>query len=456
MLWYNQHAEVLNFFADAAFGYGLMELSLRRETKLVLGQRMYQSMNLLQMGTAELDAYLNELSMENPMLEETPPKSNFESRYIHSYSCCVKNRSTGDNMELPIPDKSKNSLCSFLEEQLYTMRLDEELDSAVKFLIINLDSRGYLPRDFIKSGIFRSRLELFERAHLVLRSMEPAGVGACELSDCLCLQLERAGEKDTFAYTICRDWLEHLGRNHINHISKALGISENKIARAKERIKSLEPIPSNGFDDGCCTLWAVPDVEVIFENGEPVIYSSERFMPSYDISSYYSRMADSDGITDEEREYFREKLAQAQWAVSCVKRRRDTLLKCVSVIVEQQRDFFEHGSFELRPCSMADLAYKIGMHPSTVSRAMKNEYIACKWGLFPMSYLFAQEVCGDTPDYISSLIKEIISKEDCSSPLSDNDISKKLSVQGYDIARRTVAKYRDKMNIPSATGRRKR
>ena len=417
---------------------------------------MYQSMSLLQMGAAELDAYLNELSMENPMLEETPPKSSIETKYKNSYSSCVKNRSTGDSIELPVPDKSKNSLCSFLEEQLCTMRLDEELEAAVKFLVINLDSRGYLPSGLLESGVCKTKSAVFEKAMKLLRSMEPAGVGASSLGECLCIQLERMGEKDSLAYIICRDWLEHLGRNHINHIAKALGVSEAKVARARERIKSLEPIPSNGYDDGGCTVWVVPDVEVAFEDGEPVIYSSERYMPSYDISPYYSRMAESADISAEEREYFREKLGQAQWAVSCVNRRRDTLLKCVSLIVEEQRDFFENGSSQLRPCSMAELAGRLGIHPSTVSRAMKNKYIACKWGLFPMSYLFAQELCGDTPDYISSLIKEIIAGEDRASPLSDNEISRILSDQGYDIARRTVAKYRDKMNIPSATGRKKR
>ena len=122
-----------------------MELSLRRETKLVLGQRMYQSMNLLQMGTAELESYLNELSMENPMLEETAPASSFEARYMRSFSSSVKNKNNGDSLEIPIPDKSKNCLGSFLEEQLYTMRLESDLENAVKLLIMNLDSRGYLP-----------------------------------------------------------------------------------------------------------------------------------------------------------------------------------------------------------------------------------------------------------------------------------------------------------------------
>jgi len=433
-----------------------MEISLRRETKLVLGQRMYQSMNLLQMGTVELNAYLNELSMENPLLEEKAPVSSFETRYMRSYSSSVKNKNNGDSLELPIPDKSKNCLGSFLEEQLCTLRLESSLENAVKLLIINLDSRGYLPQQLLDTWLCSSEPELYEKAVKVLQSMDPAGVGASDLGNCLCIQLERLGEKDTLAYEICRNWLEHLGKNHINHISKTLGVSETKVVKAKERIKNLNPIPSNGYNDGGCTVWAVPDVEVSFEDDEPVIYTSERYMPSYDISPYYLRMAERDDISEEERQYFREKLMQAQWAVGSVKRRRDTLLKCVSVIVDEQRDFFEHGKTQLHPCSMAEIADRLGIHPSTVSRTMKNKYIACKWGLFPLSYLFAQDVCGDTAEYICGLIKDIIAEEDPGKPLSDNDISRRLSELGYDIARRTVSKYRDKLNIASATGRRKR
>ena len=417
---------------------------------------MYQSMNLLQMGTAELESYLNELSMENPMLEETAPASSFEARYMRSFSSSVKNKNNGDSLEIPIPDKSKNGLGSFLEEQLYTMRLESDLENAVKLLIMNLDSRGYLPLSLLDSWICQRDPQLYENAVGILRSMEPAGVGACDLASCLCLQLERLGEKDGLPYEICCNWLEHLGKNHINHISKALGVSESKVVKAREKIKTLNPIPSNGYNDGACTVWAIPDVEVLFEDGEPVIYTSERYMPTYDISPYYLQMSESEDISDEEKQYFKEKLSQAQWAVSSVKRRRDTLLKCVSVVVEEQREFFEHGKMQLHPCSMADVADRLGVHPSTVSRTMKNKYIACKWGLFPLSYLFVQEVSGDTADYICSLIKEIVYNENSEKPLSDNDICKRLSDMGYDIARRTVAKYRDKLNIPSATGRRKR
>ena len=119
-------------------------------------------------------------------------------------------------------------------------------------------------------------------------------------------------------------------------------------------------------------------------------------MPSYGLSAYYSAMLDRPELSEEERDYLREKLSQAQWALGCVKRRRDTLLSCASVIVEEQREFFEKGSGALRPCSMAEVASRVGVHPSTVSRAVKDKYISCRWGVFPMSYFFAKEVCGET------------------------------------------------------------
>ena len=433
--------------------YTQMEILLKKETKIMLGQQMYQSMNLLQMSAVELDSYLNELSMENPLLEEKPPVSCVEDRYINIYSSSVKKKNNGDSMEIPIVDNNRDCLCSYLEEQLYLMHLEESLENAVKLLIINLDKKGYLPELFLTNGIFKNNEKLFTKAHEVLKSMDPPGVGALDLSDCLCIQLERLGKKDSLAYILCEKWLEHLAKDHINHISKALSVSEAKVVEAKEQIKNLNPIPANGYNDGSSVAWAIPDVEIEFEDGEPVIYSSERYMPSYGISASYRQMAENSNLSDEEREYFREKLAEAQWAVNSVKRRRDTLMRCVSAIVDEQRVFFEYGSMQLRPYTMSDLAEQLGIHQSTVSRAMKNKYISCKWGLFPISYLFAQEVCGETADNIGNLIKEIISGENPKKPMSDNDISKKLAERGYNIARRTVAKYRENANIPSATGR---
>ena len=432
-----------------------MELSLKRETKLVVGQRMYQSMSFLQMGIEELDTCLRELSMENPMLEAGPPAQDFGRGLMRPCSGRARTKN-GESSELPIPERSKRTLRTALEEQLLSMHLTRELERAVLFLIINLDERGYLSADVEEAARSAGHSTLFSEALAVLQSMEPGGVGARDLSECLRIQLAQLGQSGGLADEICRRMLEHLAKNHINHIAKALNVSEQEVIEAKRLISSLEPTPSNGYDSGECTLWVIPDIEVSFEDGKPQLLYTDGYMPSYGLSAYYSSMLDRPELSEEERDYLREKLSQAQWALGCVKRRRDTLLSCASVIVEEQREFFEKGSGALRPCSMAEVASRVGVHPSTVSRAVKDKYISCRWGVFPMSYFFAKEVCGETQGDILQEIVSIISAEDPKRPLSDSAICQELASRGYDIARRTVAKYRDLANIPPATGRKQR
>lgn len=432
-----------------------VELSLKRETKLVVGQRMYQSMNFLQMGLAELDTCLRELSMENPMLESHPPAHDLGRGIMRPCSGRARTRN-GENAELPIPERAKRTLRSALEEQLLSMHLTRELERAVRFLIINLDERGYLSPDVGQAARNSGLSSLFEEALAVLQGMEPAGVGARDLSECLRIQLTRLGLGGGLAEEICRSMLEHLAKNHIHHISKALNASEQEVMEAKKLISSLEPTPSNGFDSGECTLWVIPDIEVRFEDGKPQLLYMDGYMPSYGLSSYYASMLEQPELSEEERDYLREKLSQAQWALGCVKRRRDTLLSCAAAIVEEQREFFENGTGTLRPCSMTEVAARVGVHPSTVSRAVKDKYISCRWGVFPMSRFFAKEVCGETQDDIMQVMLSIISAEDPRRPLSDSAICQQLSARGYDIARRTVAKYRDLANIPPATGRKQR
>ena len=224
-----------------------MEIILCTETKQILGQRMYQSMNLLQMGIEELSEYMHDLSMENPLIEENTGKTG--SFIARSGGGKIK-RQNGQNLELPIPDKVLNTLKMALDEQVQFLHLPEATASALRTLLLNLDEKGFLPEDFTKTKEWKKRPREFAEARRVLQSLEPAGVGACNISECLCLQLERMGMKDTLAYTICKDYLQHLARNHFNHIAKSLNVDENQIIEAKAVITALNPVPSNGFDEG--------------------------------------------------------------------------------------------------------------------------------------------------------------------------------------------------------------
>lgn len=181
-------------------------------------------------------------------------------------------------------------------------------------------------------------------------------------------------------------------------------------------------------------------------------------MPTYGIDSFYLDMSEREDLSDEERTYFREKLTQAKWAMSCVDRRAAMLMACAKKILAVQHDFFVDGVSPIKPLTMAELAEELGVHVSTVSRTVRGKYISCRWGVFCLADFFKQSSTGEnvTEDGVLRMIKDIIAAEDPRSPLSDKAIAEKLSERGVSISRRTVAKYRENAMIPSTTGRRKR
>ena len=432
-----------------------MELLLSRETRLVLGQKMYQSMNFLRMGAEELEGCLDELSQENPILEKDDSAPELSGRFeTYNYSGVSSYASRSDGAAT-VPEKKGSSLKQSVVEQLSENIISSDINKILRFLIMNLDSKGYLGTEIRASaaGIFGK--EKTAEAIKILNSLEPAGIGAENLSDCLCIQLRARGLENSAAYKICRDYLEHFARSHYNHISRALGISEQEIKCAGELIRSLNPVPANGFDDGGQSVPAIPEIQVSIIDGSPVVTLIDRLAYRYSLNQTYCSMADDGDLSEEDRQYFKEKISQAQWVMSCVRHRSDTLLRCAEAIVEAQPDFFLDNS-PLCPLSMTDVADAMGVHPSTVSRTVKDKYLVCKWGTFPISFFFAYEVNGDTEDDIIRAMRELIASENPHHPLSDQAIADALSDFGFNIARRTVAKYRDKASIPPATGRKRR
>lgn len=421
------------------------------ENRQVIGQRMYTSLSFLQMGTAQLEDYMYALSMENPFLEGG--SAQHEPRLVRA-GAGKASASNGGKLEMPIPEKVYSTLKMALDEQLLTMKLEPRLEKAVKLLIVNLDDRGYLPKDISACPWWEKDEALFRAALDILQKMEPCGVGARDLSECLKIQLIAENEGGTLAYKICDGNLEHLAQNHINHLAKALGASRAEILAAKKKIAALNPRPSNGYDDGKSTIWTKPDVEVFFDGGELKVVPVENHALDYSLNKFYTDMADSEDLSDGDRRYFSEKIEQAKDAIRNIHNRADTMLACAKIIAEQQREFFAYGVGNIRPCTANDIANEMNVHPTTVTRAVKDKYLYCSWGIFPMSYFFMQDVNGVTAENITAEIKKIIAEEDPAHPFSDSTICEKLARNGFDVARRTVAKYRDIAGIPSAAGRR--
>lgn len=439
-----------------------MELSLTNEQKQILGEQMLLSMKLLQMSAAELDEYLRELSLENPLLEVAPPKERSERALGEVRSSFSRPRSGEASLEDTEHLRAAfiyESLADSVREQIMAVRVPALMRSQLLWLAGELDERGYLPEEEGDVRAFGGSRQMYDNAVAILQSLEPAGVGARSLSECLVLQLRRSGDDDELTLKLCgAEYLERLARGQLNALSKELGVSVAALDEAKKRIASLEPRPSNGFNDGEAVPYVVPDVEIVFDGKKLTAQTADRYMPAYRVDGYYARMAADKDLTPEEREYFTAKLAQAKWAVGCVDRRREMLTECASALLDIQRDFFADCKSALRPVTMTELADILGVHPSTVSRAVSGKYLRCRWGVFPLSHFFLRELGADggTGVELRGAIKELIGAEDKTRPLSDRVICERLAARGLNVSRRTVAKYRDEASIPSAPARRVR
>ena len=252
-----------------------------------------------------------------------------------------------------------------------------------------------------------------------------------------------------------KDYLVKVGKNQIPQIAKALKISIDEVVRACEEIRKLNPKPAQGFASRTHLKYLVPDVTVVKFKGYFEILLDETSSYSRTFSTYYLNLMKEDGAS-EVKEYLQEKYKQAQWIFQCVDSRRETMMKICRILVEEQKEFFEKGTVYLRPLRMRELAEKAGIHESTVSRAIKEKYLQCSWGIFPMNYFFAQSVSvkeNQTKDAVKKELQRIIEQEDKTRPLSDQKIVEKMQEEGICISRRTVAKYRGQMGIADAGGR---
>jgi len=434
-----------------------MKVELKHEQKIVLGQQMQMSMQMLQMDHQELETYLQELALENPMLDIQPPEE------VHSHPLSTlssgysfKSQERSDGVEYIKPVSLYPSLKGSLQEQIAAARVPELMRRELLYLVDELDERGYLPEDPGDLQIFGGSLLQYENAVTVLQSLEPVGIGARNLSECLCLQLRRMGVEDALPYQVCQEYLEPLAKGQFNAIAKKLGVSKYRVTQAKGLISTLNPHPSNGFDSSNVVPHIIPDVEIIQEQDRLIVRPADRYMSSYGVDDFYAKMAQQPNLTPEEQEYFRSKLSQAKWAIQCVARRRETLSACAQLILEQQYEFFLGNTDQLLPVTMTDLSRQLGISVSTVSRAVKGKYLSCKRGTFPLSYFFQKEINGPesgTGKDVLAGIRELIAQEDPSNPFSDRELAERLEEQGIKVSRRTVAKYRESAAIPSAPGR---
>lgn len=472
----------------------MQKLSLTQSLNQKLSPQQIQFIKLLQIPTAELDTRIEEELEVNPALEEgmeqkeeevtDSPEEDGQDKedevdvedYLQDDISGYKMHGDGnypeDDKEMPIP--MATTLNDQLISQLGFLGLDERQTMIGRQLIGSIEADGYIRRELeaiINDLAFSQNIETdvdeLEEILEKIQSFDPPGIAARNLQECLLLQLERKDteQKDVQdAINILNLCFNEFTKKHYQKIIKKLDLeSEDELKEAIQVITKLNPKPggvSSGLDK---TQYRVPDFIIENEEGNLVVILNSRNAPELRVSRSYSEMMDSysksnkkDKKLKETVSFVKQKLDAAKWFIDAIKQRQQTLLNTMSAILQYQYDFFLEGDeSKLRPMILKDIAEKINMDISTVSRVANSKSVHTEFGVFPLKYFFSEGISTDSGEDVSSrevkhILKTFIDEEDKRKPLSDDKLEKLLKQRGYQIARRTVAKYREQLEIPVA------
>jgi len=345
------------------------------------------------------------------------------------------------------------SLQSELLDQVRTSDLDERLRQIAELLVGNIDDHGYLQSGLselsFSTGI---TLEELETALKVVQSFQPPGVGARDLRECLMLQLERAGREKSREYEIVRDHMESLGKRRYPEIARQLGVSVTEAQQLAANIGQLDPRPGRVYAPDS-NQYVLPEVTVLkTADGGYVVNTENDHVPHLRISNTYKDLLSQADTTAEVREYIRDKIKAGKFLIKSIHQRQSTILNIANEIVKRQKAFFDEGVTHLRPMTMAQVAEVVGVHETTVSRAVSGKYMATPQGIFEMKYFFTSAIATEgggtmSNTSVKTILAELIAAEDKGSPLSDEDLVAQLKEKSIMIARRTIAKYRAELNV---------
>jgi len=471
------------------------KLHLKLSQRLIMTPSLQQAIKLLQLSKLELQEVLNQELLENPLLEElteetkpeetesetaeqkteeeaktekTKEKDSFDEidydAYFQDYLEYGYNpRGMGEEREeFPIENTLTRppNLADHLTWQLAMSDASPRVKEIGQFIIGNIDEDGYLRaslEEVAASGPYP--MEEVEAALQRVQALDPIGVGARDLRECLLLQLQYLEIANPLVEVILRDRWDEFMQRHFVQIAKSLGIELKVLETIVEVIKHLDPKPGRKYSNERA-IYVEPDVYVQKVGDDYVIILNEDGMPKLRINGSYRQLLNqTDSKQDGETiNYIKDKIRSAVWLIKSLDQRQRTIYKVAESIIKHQKEFLEKGIDFLRPLVLRDVADDIQMHESTVSRVVCNKYMHTPRGLFLMKYFFHSGIDSDYGEDISSLtvkkrIQGFIDGEDPKKPLSDSKIMKILNDQGINIARRTVAKYRDELNIPSSTDR---
>ena len=450
------------------------ELTIEQTQKLSMTPELIQAIQILQYNNQELNEYIDKELLENPILESEYHKESDTDIDIDSLRDQLiqadenveaykqwESHSTSDEYSYENFVAFNYTLTEFLIEQLHFSSLKGQDAEIGRYIIENIDDNGYLSMSLEEiCSVLDVDLDSCERVLDVIHTFEPSGVGARDLNECLIIQLASLGELTDEIEFIISNRLKDLADNKYALISKEVGISLTEVQEIADLIKTLEPKPGRGFDSDNSIKYILPDIYVEETNGEYIVSTNDGSTPSLHISSYYNSLAEEAKSDKELSNYLNNRFNSAMWLMKSIEQRKKTIYNVASAIVQFQNDFFAKGERFLKPLTLKQIAETVGVHESTVSRAINGKYMQCPRGVFELKYFFTggilnEDGSGVSSNSIKSMIKEFVDAEDDKKPLSDSKISEMLHEKGIDISRRTVAKYRDDIGILPSSKRRR-
>lgn len=428
-------------------------LTVLQEPKMQLTSQMRQSMEILYMSTLDLNEFIKQQAMDNPFIELQPAKE------IPAISRASSSSSTQDwwlNVSLP----SEPSLESVLLEQIAYMKLDPTILALCKWIIGNLDEKGYLLYSIEEiSSLKGASLKQVSEAVDIIQRLEPHGVGASTLAECLILQLRHRQERDSLVFQLVQHDLLSIAKRKHRELAEKYKTELSEIIAAIEKISSLNPRPGTLYSKEK-PQYILPDLSLNRAAGKYEVFLESGLLPAITLNDSYLSLMEQNASKDIRR-YLKKNWQAAQELAGSIERRKATLLQVAGVIVELQAEFCKRGTSHIRPMTMKQIAEALHIHESTVSRAVNHKYIRTPWGLFELKHFFTSSIKHADGTMVSAIymkerIRQYISAEQPAAPLSDQQIASLLKSEGFLVSRRTVTKYRERLSLQASTKRKNR
>lgn len=455
-------------------------LTLSQTQKLVMTPELRQAITILQLSTLELDRYIENQLLENPLLdvgddvlkntesiekvkEKESEKIDWEE-YFNDWSHSHPIRMQRERKEEVNYDNFLSSTPTLQEHLMMQLNLSPISKTDLKigeFLIGNFDKNGYLTITIKEvADMLKVPEDKVENTLKIIQTFDPSGVGARNLNECLMIQIEQRGINVPKIKELVQNHLIDLAEARFSRISEALNISLAEVQQLKDILVTLDPKPGRNFSSANEVHYIIPDAVIEKVDNEYIVLMNDTIVPRLSINSYYRSLLYSEDRESKISKFLSNRLDSALWLIRSIEQRRITLHKVIQSIVDVQRDFFDKGLIYLKPLTMKRIADIVGVHESTVSRAISGKYVQTPRGVFELKFFFQSGLennngTSTSSESIKKRMREIINGEDSHNPLSDQKIADMLKAKGISISRRTVAKYREEMGILSSTKRKR-